>query len=135
MVLACNISCSTDTLTCTLMLALLCLWLRLFARIPGLERNKLVDVLCSSAHDVTTSAISLLASGECHSGTSALVQHCNALQQYAFLLRWLTAQADAGSNKDEREQRAATADHGKYNTTAAGRCTSLCCMHPCTARA
>jgi hypothetical protein len=70
-------------------------------------------MLCSNTHDVTTSAISLLASGDSHSGTAACVQHRNALQQYAFLLRWLTAQADADNIKEEREQCAAHTDQGK----------------------
>lgn len=70
-------------------------------------------MLCSNTHDVATSAISLLASGESHSGNPVCVQHRNALQQYAFLLRWLTAQADADSSKEDREHRASSTDQGE----------------------
>ncbi|GFH30548.1 uncharacterized protein HaLaN_29422 [Haematococcus lacustris] len=84
---------------------------KLFNRVPPRLKTKVVDVLCGNVLDITSSLKCLLAS-EFRTGEQSVLLHRNAMQQYVFLLDWLSMQADIQSEGEAREKRQLGQDVG-----------------------
>jgi hypothetical protein len=86
---------------------------RHFEKLPPRTRTRLLEALCGNVPFLASSISKLGPTERSHPSTpTLLLQHRNALQQYAFFLTWLSSAADQCAAVKDRDGAAATGDRG-----------------------